>query len=268
MKLGLVIDLDTCVGCHLDDFNATTDPDHSAAMFPTDCILCHTEGAWTPSTFDHATTDFPLTGSHIPLDCISCHADGYVGTPADCNACHNDDFLGTTNPNHTEAMFPNDCILCHTTDAWIPSFFDHTNTNFPLNGSHVPLDCIECHADGYAGTPTDCFACHLDDYNGTNNPDHSTAQFPTDCITCHNETAWDPSTFDHDNQYFPIYSGAHSEEWNQCVDCHINANDYSVFSCTVCHTQSEADNDHDINDIPDYVWESNACYSCHPNGEH
>jgi hypothetical protein len=252
----------------LDDFNATTDPDHQTAMFPTDCITCHSEGAWTPSTFDHGMTTFPLTGAHVPLDCIACHADGYVGTPTDCNACHNEDFVATTNPDHADAMFPTDCILCHNTGAWTPSFFDHSATAFPLNGSHVPLECISCHSDGYVGTPTDCFACHQVDYNETNNPEHLTAQFPTDCITCHNENDWAPSTFDHDAQYFPIFNGPHDQEWNQCIDCHINSSDYSIFSCTVCHTESDSNNNHNLDDIPDYVWESEACFSCHPDGSH
>src|SRR5664279_5261086 len=31
----------TCVSCHLNDYNGTTDPNHKAAGFPTDCQVCH-----------------------------------------------------------------------------------------------------------------------------------------------------------------------------------------------------------------------------------
>jgi hypothetical protein len=186
-----------------------------------------------------------------------------VGTPTDCFACHQDDFNGTTDPGHADAQLPTDCILCHTTGAWTPSFFDHATTAFPLNGAHLPLDCNQCHAGGYSGTPTDCYTCHQSDYNDTNNPDHSNAQFPTNCIVCHTETAWMPSTFDHDGMYFPIFSGTHQEQVNACTDCHNVPTDYSVFTCLICHTQSQTNNNHNPDDIPDYVWESNACYSCH-----
>src|SRR5664279_3173234 len=32
-----------CVACHLKDYNATTNPAHAAAQFPTDCKMCHNE---------------------------------------------------------------------------------------------------------------------------------------------------------------------------------------------------------------------------------
>jgi HKD family nuclease len=117
-------------------------------------------------------------------------------------------------------------------------------------------------------TPTDCVGCHLDDYNNTTDPDHQFAMFPNDCIQCHNEGAWIPSTFDHDGMYFPIYSGKHKDEWNTCMDCHINSSNYSIFSCIDCHehnNQSQVDDDH--SEVDGYQYESNACFMCHPNGE-
>jgi hypothetical protein len=253
-----------CAACHLDDFNNTTEPDHNESGFPTDCAQCHTEDSWVPALFDHDDTAFPLMGGHVGVNCLECHADGYAGTPTECAACHLEDYNNTSEPDHNDAGFSTDCAACHTEQAWEPATFDHDDTAFPLMGGHVGVNCLECHADGYAGTPTECVACHLNDYNSTNNPDHESAQFPTDCASCHNETAWEPSTFDHDAQHFPIYSGAHEGEWNQCVDCHINPNDFSVFSCTVCHNQADSDDDHD--EVNGYVYESNACFECHPDG--
>jgi len=106
----------------------------------------------------------------------------------------------------------------------------------------------------------------LDDYNATTDPPHASAQFSTDCLTCHTQNAWEPSTFDHDSQYFPIYSGKHNNEWNLCSECHTNSSNYSIFSCIDCHehNQSEMNSEHD--DVGGYVWESNACYECHPDG--
>lgn len=45
----------TCGGCHMLDYTATTNPEHSSAHFPTDCAECHTEFGWTPSSFDHSS---------------------------------------------------------------------------------------------------------------------------------------------------------------------------------------------------------------------
>ena len=255
-----------CVACHQSDFDQTTDPNHKDAGFPTDCTICHNESDWETAIFDHDQTDFPLRGAHATTDCIECHADGYVGTPTDCVACHQSDFDQTTDPNHKDAGFPTDCKACHTEGAWIPATFDHDQTNFPLRGAHATTDCIECHADGYAGTPTDCFACHQSDYNNARNPNHLQAGFPTDCTECHSEIGWEPSTFDHDAMYFPIYSGNHQNEWTLCSECHIN-NDFNSFSCIDCHEHNDPNqlrNDHD--GVNGYRFESNACFECHPNG--
>lgn len=257
----------TCNACHMDDYNSTTAPNHAASGFPTDCAQCHDETNWGTASFDHNNTAFPLHGTHITTACIECHANGYAGTPTACNACHMDDYNSTTAPNHAASGFPTDCAQCHDETNWGTATFDHNNTAFPLHGAHTTTACIECHANGYAGTPTACSACHLDDYNSTNNPNHASAQFPMDCTQCHNETAWQPSTFDHDNQYFPIYSGRHDGEWNTCADCHNNPNDYSQFTCINCH---EHNNQNDVNDhhngVNGYSYNSAACFSCHPDG--
>ena len=109
----------TCFGCHSADYNATTDPAHSTAQFPTDCQSCHTETAWVPSTFNHDSQYFPIySGKHqgkwskctechtqptnyLVFSCIDCHEhnrtdmdnehqgeNGYVYNSANCYACH------------------------------------------------------------------------------------------------------------------------------------------------------------------------------------
>ncbi|MBK6542519.1 MAG: hypothetical protein IPG10_14795 [Flavobacteriales bacterium] len=257
----------TCDGCHMPDYNGTTNPDHAAAQFPMDCALCHDETAWNNSTFDHSTTDFPLTGGHAGVNCIACHSNGYQGIPTNCDACHMPDYNGTTNPDHAAAQFPTDCAQCHNETSWTPSTFDHSATGFALTGGHAGASCLQCHSNGYQGTPTDCDACHMADFNATTNPDHQAAQFPTDCAQCHSISAWSPSTFDHDGMYFPIYSGTHNGEWNTCVECHTDPNDYSVFSCIDCHEhddQAQVDNDHSGEN--GYSYNSAACFNCHPNG--
>ena len=254
-----------CIACHQDDFDRVDDPNHVANMFSTDCTECHTDAAWSPATFDHNQTQFPLAGGHVPLDCVACHAEGYTGTPTDCVACHQDDYNNVNDPNHVANMFSTDCTVCHTDAAWAPATFDHNQTQFPLTGSHIPLDCIACHQNGYTATPTDCIACHQQDYNIAE-PDHQAAGFPSDCTLCHNTFEWDQTTWDHDGMYFPIFTGTHRGEWDTCADCHLN-NVFTIFSCIDCHEHdnpAELADDHD--EVPDYVYESRACYSCHPQG--
>jgi len=255
-----------CVDCHLADYQGTTDPDHVTAGFPTDCILCHavTSPTWLGASFDHSS--FQLVGAHTTLECNDCHSSGvYQGLPSDCVDCHLTNYQSTTDPNHVAAGFPTDCVLCHaaTSTTWTGASFDHSS--FQLLGTHATLECAECHSSGvYQGLPSDCVDCHLSDYQQTNDPDHIAAGFPTDCEICHrgSDLSWDQGTFDH--VWFPINSGAHRNF--ECSDCHPSGGNFSIFNCTgACHPRSETDPDHD--EVPGYVYNSSACYSCHPNGE-
>ena len=70
---------------------------------------------------------------------------------------------------------------------------------------------------------------------GASVPNHITANYPTTCATCHTPwvtQAWLGAVFNH--TWFKLPHGKVSS--NQCVDCHINANNYTKFSCENCHT--------------------------------
>jgi len=261
----------TCVGCHQSDFNTSSNPNHPAIGISTDCVSCHTTApGWSPATFANHNDYYLITGAHIAIaaDCAACHNGNYNNTPNTCVSCHQSDYNGTTNPDHADAQFSTDCTSCHTQSAWTPSTFNHNNF-YPLIGAHAAIanNCVVCHNGNYTNTPNTCFGCHASDYNSATNPNHQTAQFPTDCTACHSQSAWEPSTFDHDGMYFPIYSGTHNNEWDQCIECHINPNNYSIFSCIDCHehdNQNEVNNDHD--EVNGYQYNSNACFACHPDG--
>ncbi|PLX10061.1 MAG: hypothetical protein C0598_11240 [Marinilabiliales bacterium] len=260
-----------CVGCHLENYTQSTNPNHVELNFAQTCEDCHTTNPnWTPSTFAHE--EYPLTGAHntISNDCNICHNGDYENTPNECVGCHLDNYNNSTNPNHNDVGFSQTCDECHTTNpGWSPATFVNHNDYWVISGAHVSIssDCNACHNGNYENTPNECVGCHLDDYNATNDPPHQSAQFSTDCILCHTDIAWEPSTFDHDSQYFPIYSGEHNNEWNTCTDCHINAADYSIFSCIDCHEHNQAEMDQEHNDVNDYIYDSNACYECHPTGD-
>lgn len=257
----------TCTNCHEQ---GPTDENHNGVggyvYDDQSCLECHPTGSGE-GAFNHNNSNFPLTGAHLTTDCILCHANGYAGTPTVCFACHEEQFNLSINPNHNGIGIPTDCETCHSTNpGWEPASFPIHSNYYPLEGAHATIssDCFICHEGDYNNTPNECFGCHADDYNQTTDPNHAAAQFPTTCETCHTTVAWTPATWDHDGQYFPIYSGNHQGTWDNCSECHPNPGNYGIFTCTTCHQQGETDGQHD--GVGGYVYESGACYECHPTG--
>ena len=261
----------TCIDCH--DHNQTEMNDEHNGIpgyiwESNACFECHPTGS-EEGAFNHNESNFPLTGAHNGTTCSSCHENGYQGTPTDCLSCHTSNYNETSNPNHLGLNLSTTCEDCHTSDpGWEPATFDVHNDYYPLNGAHniIANECANCHNGDYNNTANTCYACHTNEYNQTTDPPHQTAQFSTDCILCHTESAWDPSTFNHDAQYFPIYSGKHNGEWNNCSECHTNPNNYADFSCIDCHEHNQAEMNSEHSGVSGYSWNSNACFECHPNG--
>jgi len=262
-----------CSECHSAQYNQTTNPNHQTLGITQTCETCHTtQPDWKPAAFPIHNDFYALTGAHqtIAGNCFECHEGNYTNTPSDCFTCHTSDFNQTANPNHVSLGIPTSCETCHTTiPDWKPATFPIHNNYYVLLGAHQQIanNCADCHEGNYNTTANTCFGCHETDYNQATNPPHASAQFPIECESCHTETAWDPSTFNHDAQYFPIYSGEHDGEWNQCADCHTNPSNYAVFSCIDCHEHNQADMADEHDDVSGYTWNSNACLDCHPNGE-
>lgn len=254
-----------CYSCHQKDFAGTTNPNHVNSGFPTDCSICHSTSAWTPSSFDHSKGAFPLTGAHLTVACANCHTNGnYTTVPTDCYSCHKADFTGTTNPGHVAAGFPTTCTTCHTTTSWAGATFNHNNTPFPLTGAHVNVACTKCHINNvFAGTPTDCYSCHKADFAGTTNPNHGSAGWPTTCTTCHTTTAWLPATLP--SSYHTFFPLNHGNANGICTNCHTNSSDYSIFTCTNCHGGNNASK-FSHPSVTGYVYNSVNCYACHKNG--
>ena len=149
------------------------------------------------------------------------------------------------------------------TTSWAGATFNHNNTPFPLTGAHVSVGCNQCHINNvFAGTPTDCYSCHKADFTGTTNPNHVTAGWPTTCTTCHTTTAWMPATLPASyHTFFPLNHGSAN---GVCATCHTNSSDYSVFTCTSCHSASATTPRH--SGVSGYVYNSVNCYACHKNG--
>ena len=255
----------TCVGCHTDV--------HRGEL-GADCSRCHTPRSFIDRAAmvrAHQTSRFPLTGVHAVADCVSCHtptAQGqmqFVNRPTQCESCHLAEASVAKDPDHQAAGFTRQCERCHSPTVWSRARFDHASTAFPLTGAHIKATCQQCHADRvYAGKPTDCVSCHRPDYDKTVDPGHVAAGFPTTCASCHGTATWSGARFDHDAPFFPIYSGAHRGRWTSCSSCHTTASSYKAFTCLTCHAQTEMDGHH--RGLSGYRYESQACYTCHPNG--
>lgn len=258
-----------CVACHTD---------MHAMSVGSDCSSCHTSTNWLVDNIPelHEQNGFGLVGGHNNLSCIDCHKSEtnlrFDRLGNECINCHQETYANTTMPNHTEVGYTADnCANCHDPflGAWTAGAINHSF--FPLTGGHDIQDCQQCHlTDKYSDASPDCVSCHQDDFNNTNNPDHQAGGFPTDCALCHDTNpGWNATAFgDHDDKYFPIYSGKHKGEWNQCVDCHTSSGSFSSFSCIDCHEHNNkagVDNDHD--EVSGYSYQSSACYQCHPDGE-
>jgi hypothetical protein len=154
----------TCVGCHLANYQQTTNPNHASAGFGTTCDQCHrpTDATWLQGTFNHASV-FALVGVHATQACTACHANGnFASAPTTCVGCHLTNYQQTTNPNHAAAGFPTTCDTCHkATDAsWLQATFAHTR--FPItSGAHAGRPCAACHTTPNAFAAFSCTTgCH------------------------------------------------------------------------------------------------------------
>jgi hypothetical protein len=112
----------SCIGCHQNDYNQASDPDHIQAQFGEDCESCHSENDWKPATFDHDNEYFPIySGEHN-------------NEWSTCSECH------TVPGNY--ALFS--CIDCH----------EHEQTE--MNNEHSDVNdytyesnaCFDCHPKG------------------------------------------------------------------------------------------------------------------------
>jgi len=257
-----------CFACHTDMHYQTVGPD---------CDRCHTTESWivTNITDLHRQGRFPLFGPHLQADCMDCHPSAsflrFEPLRIECIDCHQEDYASATNPNHVQGNISTDCIECHSMNAfaWGGAGFNHSF--FPLTGGHEVYECSRCHnGNDYSNVSPDCFSCHQTDYNNSSNPSHVSANLSTDCLECHTTVpGWKPAEFRvHDSQFFPIFSGRHQGEWNECTDCHTNTGNYAVFTCLNCHEHNQAKMDDKHSEISGYQYLSTSCLDCHPRGEH
>jgi hypothetical protein len=272
-----------CLACHAADLARALQPDHAAQGWIDGCERCHVPIAWGGGAFNHSA--WPLVGQHLTAACSACHAGGvYAGTPRQCVDCHLADYQGAQSPDHVTLGISTDCADCHTPHGWHGAQFNHSGIVDGCYACHAadyqsavpdhvgggfPTKCEDCHTTStwqgaqfdHSGIVDGCVNCHLAEYQSAV-PNHVAAGFPTTCEDCHTTDDWDNATFSHS---FPITSGKHRNF--ACSQCHLQPTNFQVFSCTHCHEHRQSKMDDEHQGEPGYVWESNACYSCHPDGQ-
>jgi len=175
-----------CASCHLTDYNATTNPNHAASMFSTDCTGCHGTATWQGASVAHPAT-FPLTNAHNRA-CTSCHTTPgtYAGLSTQCASCHISDYNATNNPPHLSFQMSQQCQDCHGTTNWGAGNWNHA---FPIHsGAHNNMACFDCHNNPANRVQFSCIDCHEHRQSSMNSKHSGVSGYvwaSANCYQCH-----------------------------------------------------------------------------------
>jgi hypothetical protein len=204
----------------------------------------------------------PVSAAHAKIEenCAQCHdlTDRQRQTPL-CLDCHKDIAADIRARRGAHGQMPNadksQCRACHTEHKgragdivnFTAAGFNHTLTDFPLQGAHEGLECGACHRKGeaYRKAQTACVACHR-------GQDVHKGGLGDQCAGCHAPAAWSEVRFDHGKTGFPLREAHGKLECNachfgaryqgtpkRCVDCHATDDVHKGGrgdDCGSCHT--------------------------------
>ena len=154
------------------------------------------------------------------------------------------------------------CAKCHNPSGWTISNnrtmrFDHTTTDFALEGTHTKTNCTACHQTlvfSEVKNKTECVSCHNDVHN---------MSVGNDCARCHSSKTWliDNIPEIHEENGFPLI-GAHSNV--SCASCHTSENKITFKSigneCINCHQDDFLNTQSPNHQTARF---SNNCIECH-----
>jgi hypothetical protein len=201
-----------------------------------DCRFCHTDHKGRDAdivmldrdSFDHDKTNYPLLDAHKAVPCVACHVQktAFHRTASTCFDCHK-----AVEPH--KGKLGERCESCHSPTQWRKTIpFDHSKTNFALEGAHRAVACQTCHVgEIYKDLGRTCASCHrLQDVHGE--------RYGSACDTCHDQTSWKAAHFNHDRTSFPLH-GAHAVL--ACDSCHTGAlyRDKLQTICVACHRKED-----------------------------
>ena len=178
-------------------------------------------------------------------DCSNCHdrTDRSRQTPL-CLDCHKDVSLDIGTRHGFHGRLPgiegSQCRACHSEhlgrSADIVKMsreqFNHTLTDFVLEGAHAIVSCDACHRKGkiFRDAPSDCHSCHQKE-------EPHEGKLGKDCGSCHDAVAWRHVTYDHAKTSFPL-QGEHADV--PCVQCHFgNRYKGTPLQCVACHAPDD-----------------------------
>ena len=103
-----------CASCHLDDYQATSNPSHVSFGLSQTCQECHSTTSWGTGNWQH---QFPINGGdHGGLACFDCHNQPANRTLFSCIDCHEHNAMDT-NDDHDEVpgytYTTAGCYSCH-----------------------------------------------------------------------------------------------------------------------------------------------------------
>jgi hypothetical protein len=266
-----------CYDCHGTDYEATTNPDHVASGFSSQCEICHEMTGWTPAIMPDHDPFFPIySGTHNNKwdTCADCHVVPGNYRVFECINCHdhNQPEMDSEHQGIPGYVYSSPaCYQCHPTGE-ADDFEDHDAVFFPIfSGAHVGRwnDCADCHNVPNNRNVFTCTQCH-DHNQSTMDPKHQGISdyvySSQTCYQCH-PTGEAGDFEEHDAAFFPIFSGTHVGHWNDCAICHPVPTDRNVFTCIQCHDhdRSRMDSSH-LGEVRDYVYSATSCYDCHPDG--
>lgn len=242
---------DRCLDCHLSIALELSQPGSLHGSFDSAlaCQDCHRDhrGADAPLTefesvrFPHESVGFSLRAHHgilgkEPFDCHVCHTESVRRfDAATCRACHLEED-GLDLVVHIQTFGPG-CMECHDgIDRFGRGAFNHRGVAFPLEGTHVMLECQACHRNASTlailqSTPQGCADCHM-------KQDVHEGRLGVLCEECHNAIAWEDATIDHALTRYPL-EASHAEL--ECVACHVDRAWVGLpLDCFGCHAGEDA----------------------------
>ena len=138
-------------------------------------------------------------------------------------------------------------------ESWAKITFDHSQTEFALEGKHQTAPCLKCHHAEKPGETTRvafavkkklCQDCHSDIHKGQFAAAESAKS--TDCARCHTASSWKAEKFVHNRDSRYKLEGAHQKV--PCAKCHVPTEvDNMMFvqyrpldtTCVSCHGGAE-----------------------------
>src|SRR3990172_8460265 len=169
----------------------------------------------------------PLIQGHAKYEreCARCHEAFRKGAQRTlCLNCHKDIAADVAAARgfhgRSKDVKETECKRCHTDHKGRGAdivrldreVFDHTVTDFRLEGAHKKVACTQCHATKakYRDAPSTCIGCHKAHYPHR-------GRLGEACADCHGQQTWGGGKFNHDATKFPL-RGKHRKV--TCASCH------------------------------------------------